>query len=188
MQSPRRRSPPRCAAGVPKPGAWRLEPIRRDHIRDCFDCGNSDLDEFLRRFARQSDDLAIARTFVATDPGELLVRGYYTMRTGQVEVQDMPPAETKRLPGYPVPVVHLARLAVDRTAQGRGLGETLLLDALERALAVSRSVAAFAVEVVAVDDAARSFYLRYGFKELVDDRLHLYLRMKTVDVLFKQRP
>lgn len=179
---------PQRDAGVPDRGDWRLEPIRRDHVRDAFDCGDAGLNEFLRRFARQSEDLAIARTFVATSLEDSLVRGYYTMRTGQVEVKDMPAAETKRLPGYPVPVVHLARLAVDRAVKGRGLGEILLLDALAKALAVSRSAAAFAVEVVAIDDSARNFYLKYGFKELVDDRLHLYLPMKTLDALFKQSP
>lgn len=166
------------------PRSWRLEPIRRDHVRDAFDCGNAALNEFLRRFARQSDDLAIARTFVATNPKELLVRGYYTLRTGQVEVKDLPEADTKRFPRYPVPVIHLARLAVDKASKEQGLGESLLLDALKKALIVSQSAAAFAVEVVAINDGARNFYLKYGFKELVDDRLHLYLPMKTVDELF----
>lgn len=170
---------------MPNPGDWRLEPIRREHVRDAFDCGNAGLNDFLRRFARQSEDLGIARTFVATRPRDPRVHGYYTMRTGQVEVTRLPPGETKRFPRYPVPVVHLARLAVDRAVKGQGLGETLLLDALERALAVSRSAAAFAVEVVAIDDSARGFYLKYGFKELVDDRLHLYLPMKTLRDLFK---
>lgn len=173
---------------MPESADWLLEPVRRDHVRDVFGCGNASLDDFLRKFACQSENLAIARTFVATKPKDLRVHGYYTLRTGQVEVKDLPAAETKRFPRYPVPVVHLARLAVDCAAQGRGLGEILLLDALEKALIVSRSVAAFAVEVVAIDDSARSFYLKYGFKELADDRLHLYLSMKAVDDLFEIRP
>lgn len=173
---------------MPNSGGWLIEPIRRDHVRDAFDCGNPGLDDFLRKFARQSDDLAIARTFVATKPPGPLVLGYYTMRTGQVEVHDLPSAETKRFPRFPVPVVHLARLAVDRAVKGQGLGELLLLDALKKALAVSHSVAAFAIEVVAIDDPARSFYLKYGFKELIDDRLHLYLPMKTVEQVFTQSP
>lgn len=142
------------------------------------------LDEFLRRYARQSEELALARTFVATKAEDLRVLGYYTVRNGQVEVENLPPEETKRFPRYPVPVVHLARLAVDRTAQGQRLGERLLLDSLERALAASKNVAAYAVEVVAIDDAARRFYLRYGFRELLDDKLHLYLSMKIVAALF----
>lgn len=172
---------------MPEGGGWRLEPIRRNHLRDSFDCGNAELNEFLRRYARQSEDLAIARTFVAVKPKDLVVRGYYTLRTGQVEITSLPPAETKGFPKYPVPIIHLARLAVDKMAQGRRLGETLLLDALEKELVVSRSVAAFAIEVIAIDDSARSFYLKYGFKGLADDRSHLYLPMRTVAALFEKR-
>lgn len=164
--------------------AWRIEPIRKDHDRAGFDCGNAELDGFLHRYARQNDDLGLARTFVVVRGGEKVVLGYHTLRSGQVEVDNLPSGEAKRFPRYPVPVVHLARLAVDRCAQGRRLGEFLLLDALERSLAVSRSIAAWAVEVVAIDDAARAFYLRYGFLELQDDRRHLYLPMRTVEKLF----
>lgn len=171
---------------MPEASEWIFEPIRRDHARDSFDCGVAALNEFLKKFARQNEDLAIARTFVAVRTGDPLVRGYYTLRTGQVEIKDLPPEETKRFPRYPVPIIHLARLAVDKTAQGKRLGERLLLDALERALAVSRSAAAFAVEVIAIDDSARSFYLKYGFKELVDDRLHLYLPLGVIAKLFNQ--
>lgn len=167
-------------------GNWIVEPIRREHLRDSFDCGIVDLNGFLKKFARQNEDLAIARTFVARRPKDLLVGGYYTLRTGQVEASAIPPEETKRFPQYPVPVVHLARLAVDKTAQGQRLGETLLMDALERALAASRSVAAYAVEVVSIDDSARRFHLKYGFKELIDDQFHLYLPMRIVAKLFDE--
>lgn len=172
---------------MPEASNWLVETIRREHVRDCFDCGIVELNEFLKKFARQSEDLAIARTFVARRPKDLLVRGYYTLRTGQVEVSNIPPEDTKRFPRYPVPVIHLARLAVDKTVQGERLGETLLMDALEKALAVSRSVAAYAVEVVSIDDSARRFYLKYGFKELIDDQLHLYLPMRIVTKLFDER-
>ncbi|MBI3298460.1 MAG: GNAT family N-acetyltransferase [Elusimicrobia bacterium] len=171
---------------MPDAQRWVLEPISREHERDRFDCGNGDLNAFLSRYARQSEDLGLARTFVAVSPKELIVQGYYSMRSGQVEVVTLPPGDTKRFPRYPVPVVHLARLAVDRNARGQGLGEFLLLDALDRALAASRKIAAFAVEVVAVDAAARGFYLKYGFKELVDDQLHMYLPMRTVERLFRR--
>lgn len=168
------------------PPRWIIEPIRRDHVREGFNCGNPSLNDFLRKYARQSEDLGIARTFVAVTSKKPVVHGYYSMRNGQVEAATLPQAETKRFPRYPAPVVHLARLTVDRSAQGQSLGEILLLDALERALAASRAVAAYAVEVVAIDNAARTFYLQYGFKELTDDRLHLYLPMRTVANLFEK--
>lgn len=166
--------------------AWRIERIRKDHVRESFDCGVEELNAFLRRYARQSEEFGLARTFVATKPGDPKIFGYYTVRNGEVEVQNLPPEETKRFPRYPVPVVHLARLAVDRAVQGQRLGERLLLDALEKALAVSRTIAAYAVEVVAINDVAKRFYLKYGFQELLDDKLHLYMSMKTVARLFEK--
>lgn len=171
---------------MPEAYNWIVEPIRREHIRDSFDCGIAELNEFLKKFARQNEDFAIARTFVAIRPKDLMVRGYYTLRTGQVEINNIPPEDTKRFPRYPVPVIHLARLAVDKTVQGERLGETLLMDALEKALAVSRSVAAYAVEVISINGTARSFYLKYGFKELIDDQLHLYLPLRIIAQLFNE--
>lgn len=164
--------------------ALRIERIRKDHERAGFDCGNPELNEFLRKYARQNDELGLGRTFVAVRGGSPTVLGYHTLRNGEVEVANLPPEETKRFPRYPVPVVHFARLAVDRHSQGQRLGETLLLDGLERALAVSQTVAAYAVEVVAIDEAARAFYVKYGFRELKDDRRHLYLPMRTIAKLF----
>lgn len=162
------------------PPGWRVEGIRKDHLRDAFDCGVEDLNVFLRRYARQNEELRVARTFVATRPGDPRVYGYYTVCSGAVGTQDLRSEDANRLPQCPVPVTHLARLAVDRSVQGRGLGEFLLVDVLARSLAVSRNVASYAVEVAAIDDRAREFYRRYGFREFPDDRLHLYLPMRTI--------
>lgn len=138
-------------------------------------------------YARQNDDKGIGRTFVATRGGDFLVLGYYTLRSGAVAAVTLPEDERRRLPGYPVPVVHLGRLAVDRAVQGSGLGETLLVDALRRSHATSGEVAAYAVEVVAISEAARSWYVKYGFREMRDDRLHLYLSMKVIVKLIEAR-
>jgi ribosomal protein S18 acetylase RimI-like enzyme len=162
------------------PSAWEIQHIRREHKRQDFDCGVASLDEYLRRFARQNDERGIARTRVATEAGELSVLGYHSMRSGAVTFEDLTDDLRRRLPRYPVPVVHLARLAVDRTVQGRGLGEHLLMDALRRSVQVADVVAVHGVEVVAEDERARGFYLAYGFRALVDDRLHLYLSMGAV--------
>jgi GNAT superfamily N-acetyltransferase len=163
--------------------AWSIERIRKEHRREAFRCGEPSLDEYLIKYARQNDEKGLGRTFVATRPGDLIVLGYHTLRSGEVAASLLPEEERKRLPSYPVPVVHLGRLAVDRTVQKRRLGEALLVDALRRATAGSREVAAFAVEVVAISDAARAFYLKYGFRELHDDRLRLYLSMKVATAL-----
>ena len=124
---------------------------------------------------------------MATRPGDLVVQGYTTLRSGALSAATLPEAERNRLPNYPVPVVHMGRLAVDRAVQGQRLGEALLVDALRRAYAASKDVAAYAVEVIAINDKARSFYIKYGFQEMLDDRLHLYLSMKIVSGLAEEK-
>jgi len=164
---------------VPDARRWHIEPIRKDHPRSGFDCGVAELDEFLRRYARQGERLEISRTYVAVEEGSGKVLGYYTLRSGAVDFEDLPPEEAKRLPHYPVPVVHLARLAVDRRSQGRGVGEDLLVDALARAVQAADTIGAFAVEVIAKSEAAVSYYRSYGFLMLARGERRLYLPMKT---------
>lgn len=108
------------------------------------------------------------------------VVGYATLAAGAVTFGHLPPASSRKLPRHPLPVVLLARLAVDRDFQGKGIGEMLLLDALERSLALSEQLGIFAVEVLAIDETAAGFYRRYGFAPLVDDARHLFLPMETV--------
>ena len=85
------------------------------------------------------------------------------------------------MPKHPVPVVLLARLAVDQSVQGKGLGEGLFLDALQWTLDLSAGLGVHAVEVDALNDTATRFYRKYGFTPLVDDPLHLYLPIATVE-------
>lgn len=154
--------------------------LRPEHVRERFDSGVPPLDDFLRQFARQNDEKGLSRTYVATRTNELEVLGYVTLRVGEVACADLPPDVRKGLPRYPVPVLHLARLAVDKRVRGIGLGEALLMHALKKALDVADEVGLEGVEVIAKDEAARGFYMRYGFEPLVDDQQHLYLSVKTV--------
>ena len=135
------------------------------------------------RYAGQNRKTGISRTYVAVRAGRSTVDGYYAVSAGAVAFQDIPEALRKRLPGYPVPVAHLGRLAVDASSQGQGLGELLLLDALARILRAADSIGIHAVEVVAIDDTAKRFYLKYGFTQLLDDPHHLYLSIKTLKKL-----
>ncbi len=165
---------------------WTVEPLTKAHDREKFDCGIPELDEFLRKYARQSASLNISRTYVATDPGQNQVLGYYTLRAGEIECANLPPEESKRLPRYPIPVIQLARLAVHKKESGKGLGEFLLVDALQLGFSAGRQIGAFAVEVIAKNKAAKRFYKSYGFQNLVDDEFHLYLSMKTLKKLFSK--
>jgi GNAT superfamily N-acetyltransferase len=108
------------------------------------------------------------------------VAGYYTLAAGSVRRDDTPPRVAKGLGNYPVPVILLARLAVDRTEQGKGLGAALLKDAILRAAQAADIVGCRALLVHAKDQAAQAFYRRFGFESSPVDELHLYLLMKDI--------
>ena len=162
---------------------WSIEPIDECHARGGFSCGHGSLDDFLKKFARQNERTGVSRTYVALRPGESIVRGYYSIAAGCSPLENVPEELRKRLPHYPIPTAHLGRLAVDSTCRGQRLGEHLLLDALARIAMAGESIAIHAVEVVAIDEAARGFYLKYGFTPMAHDRRHLYLPISKLNEL-----
>ncbi len=162
---------------------WLIEELTTDHDRSAFSCGQASLDEFISRYASQNQKSGVSRTFVALRPGGRVVRAYYSLAAGAVAFAELPEEQRKRLPRYPVPVAHLGRLAVDQSAQGKGLGSFLLIDALRRIQTAADSIGIHAFEVIANDDAARGFYLKYGFVALQDHPHHLYISLKTVQKL-----
>ena len=157
---------------------FSIEPITREHKTRGFDCGEAELNSFLTRFALKNDGNDLGRTYVAVRPGEKEVFGYYTISSGTVTFDQLP-AEFK-LPKYPIPTVHMGRLATDLRVQGQGLGEALLFDALTKAAAVSNELGVRVVELIALNQKAKDFYLRYEFQELKDDPMRLYLSIETV--------
>ncbi len=158
-----------------------VESLRRDHQRENFDCGESGLNEFLFFYARQNSERGLGKTFVAVkDSQPLEIAGYYTLSRGSVSFENIP----EKLPRYPVRVVQLGRLAINLKAQGKGIGKLLFYDALSRSLIVSEQIGVYAVEVYALNETAREFYLKYGFQELSDDPFHLYLSIKSIRKLF----
>ena len=162
---------------------WVVEPFGKQHDRDGFTCGKPPLDDFIRARVSQYEKRRLGKTFVAVTKGEPKILGYYTLAAGAVSYQHLPTDTSRKLPKHPVPVVLLARLAVDQSARGMRLGEGLLLDALQRALDLSAGLGVYAVEVNAIDDDAVKFYQKYGFAPLLDDPLHLYLPIATVEAL-----
>lgn len=164
--------------------SWRIEPLDQSHERGPFASGSPALDDYLKKYARQNADLDYGRTFVLVRDGESRIFGYYTLSAGAVAREHLPLEESRRLPRYPAPVAHLGRLARDQELRGKGLGGLLLADALRRAHRVSKELALYAVDAVAKDARAKAFYRAYGFRELLDDPLHLFLSMKTIGKLF----
>jgi GNAT superfamily N-acetyltransferase len=163
---------------------WRIERLGKNHERNGFDCGKAPLDDFLRSLVSQYEKRNLGRTYVALRPGEKQVLGYYTLASGAISFQNLPADVAKKLPRHPVPVILLARLAVDRSAQGSGLGRILLVDALKRSLGLADRLGIHAVEVDAIDVAAKAFYEKFGFVALLDNAFHLYLPMATIKTAF----
>jgi GNAT superfamily N-acetyltransferase len=160
---------------------WIIEPFGKHHERASFSCGRPALDDFIRALVSQYEKRSLGKTFVATLPGDSRVFGYYTIAAGAIGFEQLPPTAARKLPKHPVPIVLLGRLAVDSSAQGKRLGEGLLLDALQRSLDLSSTLGVYAIEVKALDDAAAAFYRKYGFMALVDNPSHLFLPMSIVE-------
>lgn len=163
--------------------AWQIVRLGSEHDRREFDCGQTSLDEFLRRHAGQNARKDILRTYVLTQENSTTVAGYYSLSTGSTAFETLPDDLARRLPRYPIPTAHLGRLAVDRRWQGRGLGGILLVDALMRVRDIADQIGIHAVTVHSLNDRARTFYEAHGFISLHDDPHHLFLPMATVRML-----
>ncbi len=160
---------------------WLVEQLRKDHDRADFSCGQSSLDDFLKRFAGQYARRKLGTTYVAVVPGQSRILGYYTLAPSHFEFVDAPAELLKGLPKHPVPSLLLAHIAVARSQRGQGLGRFLLFDAFERCLRVVRKVAFRAIEVEAIDDRAAAFYRKFGFLPFPRDAHHLAIAMETVE-------
>ena len=144
-----------------------LDPAR--HALQEFSCGDARLDTWLRAYAGQGQKRDAARTFVLATADDRVV-GYYTLVAAQLEHGQATDAVRRGLSKhFPIPVVLLARLAIDARRQGVGLGAALLADALRRAVRAADEVGIRAVLVDAIDASAASFYARFGFEALTSD-------------------
>ena len=164
------------------PEQFRIEPLGPDHVRTQFFCGVPDLDRYLEHQAGQDLKRKLAAIFVLTEDGRR-ISGFYTLSAHSILAAELPREAQKSLPRYPIPVTLLGRMAVDRSFRGQGLGEFLLLHALERSLLASREVASWAV-VLDSKAGAREFYVKYGFIPLPSRSERLFLPMKTIEKLF----
>jgi len=159
---------------------WHIERLSSSHDRRSFASGQTLLDDFIRQRAGQYDRRDLGRTYVLVSGDESRVWGYYTLASGAMGFDTIPDEWSKRLPQHFIPAVHLGRLAVDQAIQGRGFGGDLLFDGLQTAGRISEQIGVFAVDVFAINEDAKSFYLRFGFLQLVDNPCHLFLPVKLV--------
>lgn len=154
------------------------QPLAAPHLLDEFASGEASLDEWLKRRALTNQLNGASRTFVVTDP-QGRVWAYYAMAAGAVLHQMATPAIRRNMPD-PVPVMVLARLAVDHRAQGIQLGAALLQDAVHRAVIVSQNAGVRALLVHALHEQAKQFYEHYGFQESPLHPMTLMLRLGTL--------
>jgi GNAT superfamily N-acetyltransferase len=160
---------------------WREEAIAKRHDRKNFDCGSAELNQYVRRYARQNHESGGAKTFVAVAPVEpARILGYYSISPGAIEFDKVPAPLTRRLGRYEVPVFRLARLAVSLSTQGGGLGAALLLAAGARALSVAVEVGGVALAIDAKNERAATWYERFGAMRLLDDPTKLILPLATI--------
>jgi GNAT superfamily N-acetyltransferase len=165
-----------------------FEKLRRQFDRDGFDCGVDSLNDFLKRYALQNLKKNLGVTIVAVgEENRSKILGYYTVSMAQVSFKELPEELSGGIPRYPVPAMRIGRLAVDRSAQGMGLGGELLRDALFRALDLSLEVGTCVVLVDAIDAQAKRFYEKYGFIPLIDMPLSLVLPVKTISEAWKSK-
>ena len=137
--------------------------IEKGQDKDGFDCGNKALNIWLKRFALQNDAADFAKTFVVLEKSENRIVAFYSLATGSIEHEDATGRIKKGLSRNPIPVMILARLAVDLKYQGIGLGKGLLKDAILRTLKASEHWGIRAILVHAKDAKAGEFYEKYGF-------------------------
>ncbi len=161
-------------------GEWRIERLGPDHVRKGFDCGKPSLNDFLHALVSQYEKRNLGRTYVAQQDSDRRVLGYYTVASGSIDTGSLPAKQARKLPRHAVPVVLLARLAVDRSVHGKGLGGILLRDALTRSVDLSEKLGIYAVVVNALDAEAKAFYERFGFLPLTHDEMRLFLPLSTI--------
>lgn len=152
------------------------QPLHARHRLEEFDCGKPALTDWLLRHAHQAQGSGSARTFVLCD-GER-VAGYFSLTVGQIDTLAAPERIRRGMGQYPIPLVILARLAVDLDYQGRGLGISLLQNAIRRTLAIAEQAGIRALLTHPIDTSANAFYRRFGFEPTPQSERQLILLLK----------
>jgi GNAT superfamily N-acetyltransferase len=162
------------------------EPLGKGGRLEEFDCGEPSLNAWLSRHARMAAGAGSARTFVTLDKQQDRVVGYHALTAAQVEHADATERVRRGMPRYPLPVILLARLAVDSSVQGRGLGAWLLADAMSRSVGAAERVGIRALVVHAIDERASAFYAKHGLTPSPSDPQHLMIPIKDIRAALAQ--
>jgi GNAT superfamily N-acetyltransferase len=154
------------------------ELLTEQHDVSHFGCGKPPLNQYLKKYALVNQQNEISRTYVTTC--NVRVVGYYTLTFGSISHEDATSRIKEALPQYPIPIMLLARLAVDQKEAGNGLGKGLLKDAMLRTIQAADIGGLRAMLTHAKDDSAKQFYRKYGFEESPVHPLTLMLSIKDI--------
>jgi len=158
-----------------------VERISDRHETSAFGCGSDAQTTWLRRYALQAERTDATRVWVVTHKESLQVIAYYVLSAGSVEHASAPPRVRKAMPRYPVPVIILTRLGVDRSVQGRGLGRALVRDMLLRVSGAADTIGERALLMHCENDDARGFYMHIAeFEPSPTDPFHLHLLLSDL--------
>jgi len=156
------------------------QPLDSEHQVNGFDSGVGSLDVWLIKHARAAAGAGSARTYVVVDTEQDRVVGYHALSLASIEHDDATGRARRGMPKHPIPAMLLARLAVDKAAQGKGVGAFLLKDAMSRALSVAEQAGMRLLLVHAVNEEARAFYEHFGFEPSPTDAMNLQLLIKDI--------
>ena len=157
------------------------EKLKRRHALESFGCWEESLNRFLIQFAYPSQQTNVSKTYVGLADNEII--GFYTLVVGEVSYRDPPERLKKGLARHPLPLMLLARLAVSRTWQGKGVDAGLLKDAIQRTLQAADIVGIRAIATHAKNDSVRAFYEHFRFIQSPTDPLHLFVLIRDLRLL-----
>ncbi|MBE0472549.1 MAG: GNAT family N-acetyltransferase [Methyloprofundus sp.] len=164
-----------------------IDPLTKAHNRAEFDCGNPALNHFLQKIARQHMDKGLSKTFVLLDteqPTEIIA--YMSLVVCEVLTEDIPHQWKKKDPSR-IPTAKLAKLAVSIDQQRKGYGETLLIDALQKTLNVSKTMGLAGLFVDAKHKQAKTYYQQFGFLSLPEQLDNLFMPLSTINKSFSSK-
>ena len=151
----------------------KIEVLQDHHQKKSFNCGQDDLNKFIKQYASQHQKSGTCNTYVAIDDDTQQVRGFYYLSSTSIGFDRVDAVLIQQLPRYPLPCVVVGRFAVDQTAQGRGIGKVLLAHALKQVSKVAQIIGVNFIVIHAKDQKAMEFYQRFGFISLTSNPLTL---------------
>jgi GNAT superfamily N-acetyltransferase len=161
---------------------WLFYEVTEPNIdRGGFDCGIAELNDYLQRYAKQNHKKGVAKTWVLVNSDNRQIPvGYYSISMAELQRENLPDEVKKGFPRYPLPVIRIGKLAVDKRWQGQNLGELLLIDVFKRGTKISQDIGVIGFLVDAINERAKQFYLKYGFATLIENQLSLFLPINKI--------